>query len=112
MDLSKSSGYTYWGTRADSKPIYYGKNTISGGSLFGISERGQNLYLNLAMGERHRVSGVYHTHPGNTMLSLDDPFQTTPGVKVKAVGWDGRSRGSYYDGYEFDEIVVIGKRKN
>ena len=60
------------------------------------------------MAERYRISGVYHTHPGNTMLSLDDAFQNMKGIDVRAIGWDGYSRGSYFDNntYYIPEILV------
>jgi RHS repeat-associated core domain len=118
-DLSKglsiwqdNTNYTYYGTREDGRPIYYVESTISTTYPFSLSQQGQNLYLNLSMGERYRVTGFYHTHPGNTMLSLDDPFQGMPGVRVRTIGWDGRSRGSYFDNntYYIDEFDVIGRK--
>lgn len=73
------------------------QSTINGTYPFSIEQQNQNLYLNLSMGERYNVYGVYHTHPGNTMLSLDDAFQNMKGINVRAIGWDGYGRGSYFD---------------
>ncbi len=111
-DFSKSkvsqTNNTYWGVRENGTPIYYVQSTINGTYPFNIKQRGNNLYLDLGLANRYRVYGVYHTHPGNTMLSLDDAFQNMKGIRVKAIGWDGYSRGSYFDNntYYINELIV------
>jgi len=111
-DLSNVVGMntknTFWGIREDGGAIYYVQSTINGTYPFSIEQHNQYLYLVLGMGERFNIYGVYHTHPGNTMLSLDDAFQNMNGICVKAIGWDGYSRGSYFDNntYYIPEILV------
>ncbi|MGB4415919.1 MAG: RHS repeat-associated core domain-containing protein [Paludibacter sp.] len=117
-DMSKHSNvlnvkYSYWGTRENGTSIYYVESTINGTYPFGIKQKGNNLSLNLGMNQNFKVSGVYHTHPGNTILSFDDAFQNL-NIDVRAIGWDGRSRFNYqyYGGsIPLNEIIISGRIK-
>ncbi len=84
---------TYLGKRENGSFIYHVENERRKGTAFSISKQGESLYLKLGMGGRYRVSGFYHTHPGNSCLSPDDPYQGIPGIRVKAIGWNGYSKG-------------------
>ena len=86
----------YIGTRPDGNHIYYMSNTKNGGKLYHIIDKVINgvsyPYLDLGLGQQFEVSEMDHTHPGNTSLSPDDPYQGI--IPVHAIGWDGIKRGA------------------
>ena len=60
------------------------------------------------MHPKYKVVEMYHTHPKNSYLSLDDPFQGI--IPTYAIGWDGVKRGAaprYKDSFLLDEIIII-----
>ncbi|MGI6073566.1 MAG: RHS repeat-associated core domain-containing protein [Fermentimonas sp.] len=106
--------YKRYGTRGNGSPIYYAENSINGGILFNIRTHGSiednsySIYLDLGMGYKYKIKEMYHTHPKNNYLSIDDPFQGV--IPTYAIGWDGFKRGpapKYGDSLLLDEIEIV-----
>lgn len=108
-DYSKHGNFTYYGTREDGLPIYYGKNTLNKSVFYSVSAVRKDYkgnieyYLDLGRGRRFPVLEYYHTHPKNTYLSDTDMKLKLPGY---AIGWDGIWRGAP-PSIELPEIYVI-----
>ena len=77
----------YIGTRPDGNHIYYMSNRKDGGRLYHIIDKVINgvsyPYLDLGLGQQFEVLEMDHTHPGNTSLSPDDPYQGIIPVPVR-----------------------------
>ena len=68
-------------------------------------------FLDLGLNEQYEVLKMYHTHPRNTFLSPDDPFQNV--IQTYAIGWDGIRRGAPLksgDAYLLEESTITAPR--
>ena len=111
IDKNSQTLNTYWGSRENGTPIYFLENTIDGATPFSAQVRkfgydtysNESLYIGLGLNQNYKVTEFYHTHPGDTHLSLRDAFQKI--VPCFAIGWDGISRGPY--NYAPDGSIIL-----
>lgn len=107
--------YRYFGKRFNGTYIYNVSNSIDAATLYRISAKkdkdNYKPFLDLGLNEQYEVLKMYHTHPRNTFLSPDDPFQDI--IQKYAIGWDGIRRGAPLkngDAYMIEESTITAPR--